>query len=93
LQLMPLPRQVKHRGFAVAHRMMMLELDGQYYHPGLLFGRGPDLHLDLNAPERCVSQIGSTYAVRASGSLAPLNCCSALPDAELFSTGQCSGVN
>ena len=43
------------------HYTTLSEYDGKFWSGGLIFGAGPDLHIDLDNPTRCITQLGSTY--------------------------------
>jgi hypothetical protein len=53
--------QVRLKDHALMHYTTLTEYDGKFWSGGLLFGAGPDLHIDLDNPARCITQLGSTY--------------------------------
>lgn len=53
--------KVKQKDCALMHYTTLAEYDGKFWSGGLIFGAGPDLHIDLENPARCITQLGSTY--------------------------------
>ena len=54
-------QQIKATEYAVMHHSTLAQHDGKFWAGGPLFGAGPDLHIDLEDPTRCTSQLGSTF--------------------------------
>eukprot|EP00960_Hanusia_phi_P060381 764490-Hanusia_phi.AAC.4 len=62
-----IPRFVKcplsrHAGFSILHSCTLQLIDGKFYDSGIIFGRGPDLFLDLRNRTKCLLQLGATYS-------------------------------
>mmetsp|Transcript_1108 Transcript_1108/g.3457 ORF Transcript_1108/g.3457 Transcript_1108/m.3457 type:complete len:1360 (+) Transcript_1108:175-4254(+) len=52
----------RHAAFAILHSCTLQLIDGKFYDSGLIFGRGPDLFLDLRNRTKCLLQLGATFS-------------------------------
>ena len=64
-------QQVQSKDFAVLHHSTLAQHDGQFWSGGPLFGVGPDLHINLEDPSRCISQLGPTYDLPRACAVTP----------------------